>query len=496
MKLATKLKISFAVLILVSVCLMAGTIVGLTSFKLYELKNSYDADASYQTLINPAELIPKICASEYSDLKSAAEEGGDLLDEDFLKSINKRLNKKSAFLVVLYDKTAYYSGNDAADAVLSQLRTIEYTPDSDTGIYIGGEYQVIVQSISFSMDDKEGVAFVVMQLTELIPQMKMLIFDGIIGIFIVLLITSAFFTAWIHRATVKPINKLRLATRNIKDGNLDFDVNVRGKDEIADLCRDFDDMRQRLKENADDKIKNEENNRILIRNISHDLKTPLTTIKGYSEAIMDGVVDNPEKLAKYVRTIYTKACDMDRLIDELTLYSKIDANEMPYNFIQLDVTKYFDDAAEDLKAELESEGFSFTYENRLSGGEQIVADPEQFNRVINNIISNSVKYMDKDNPMLALKLTDEDEWVHIIIEDNGAGIAEADVEHIFDRFYRADASRNQRIGGSGIGLSIVKKIVEDHGGTIYAESAEGEGTQIHIKMLRVDPEEPCAGRIE
>ena len=114
----------------------------------------------------------------------------------------------------------------------------------------------------------------------------------------------------------------------------------------------------------------------------------------------------------------------------------------------------------------------------------IIADPEQLKRVINNIIGNSVKYMDKKKGIIDIRILDEIDSIRVEIEDNGKGIAAKDLPKIFERFYRTDASRNSAQGGSGIGLSIVKKIIEDHGGYIWATSKEGEGTCMHFVIRK------------
>ena len=247
-------------------------------------------------------------------------------------------------------------------------------------------------------------------------------------------------------------------------------------------------MRLRLKESAGEKIESEDNNRELITNISHDLKTPITAIKGYVEGIMDGVADSPEKMEKYIKTIYNKANDMDRLINELTIYSKIDTNRIPYTFLRLNVADYFNDCVEEVGVELESKGIELNYTNLVDSQTRIIADPEQLKRVINNIISNSVKYMDKEKEksIIDIRILDEADAIKVEIEDNGRGIAAKDLPNIFDRFYRSDSSRNSSKGGSGIGLSIVKKIVEDHGGYIYATSKEGEGTCMHFIIRKYE----------
>ena len=243
-------------------------------------------------------------------------------------------------------------------------------------------------------------------------------------------------------------------------------------------------MRIRLKENAEEKLQYETENRELIRNISHDLKTPITAIKGYVEGIMDGVASSPERLDKYIRTIYNKANDMDRLIDELTFYSKIDTNKIPYQFTKINVNSYFGDCAEEVGLDMESRGIELGYFNYVAEDVLVIADAEQLKRVINNIISNSVKYLDKPKCIINIRIKDVGDFIQIEIEDNGRGIAAKDLPYIFDRFYRTDSSRNSSQGGSGIGLSIVRKIVEDHGGRIWATSKEGIGTEMHLVLRK------------
>ncbi len=289
---------------------------------------------------------------------------------------------------------------------------------------------------------------------------------------------------WIYHSIVTPIHMLQVATQNIKNGNLDFEVEVHNKDEIGELCKDFEEMRIRLKDNAEEKLRSEQQSKELISNISHDLKTPITAIKGYVEGLIDGVADTPEKQNKYLQTVYSKAIDMDHLINELSFYSKIDTNKIPYTFSRLNVVGYFEDCAEDLSRELEDEHIGFSYQNYVDDSVQMIADAEQIKRVINNIVGNSKKYSDKADTKIHMTIKDVGDFVQVEIEDNGKGIAAKDLPYIFDRFYRTDASRNSSKGGSGIGLSIVKKIMEDHGGKIWVTSKEGIGTVMYLVLRK------------
>ena len=297
-------------------------------------------------------------------------------------------------------------------------------------------------------------------------------------------LTTGLLVYWIYRSISVPLAKLQKAARNIREGNLDFEIHQESEDEIGQLCQDFEEMRLRLKANAEEKVEFDRENKELISNISHDLKTPITAIKGYVEGIMDGVADTPEKMDRYIKTIYNKANEMDLLINELTLYSKIDTNRIPYNFTTISARDYFEDCAEDLHMELEAKGVGFSYQNDMEEDARVIVDPEQLRRVINNIVSNSLKYMDKPKAEITMGVKDVGDFIQIEMGDNGKGIASKDLPYIFDRFYRTDASRNSSKGGSGIGLSIVKKIVEEHGGNIWAASEEGAGTTMYFVVRK------------
>ena len=315
-------------------------------------------------------------------------------------------------------------------------------------------------------------------------QVRLMAKDLFFTAFVILIFTALSVGLWIYRSIAAPLVKLKKATQNIKEGNLDFVLEVEGNDEFSELCRDFEEMRIRLKESTEEKILLDKENKELISNISHDLKTPITAVKGYVEGIMDGVADTPEKMDRYVRTIYNKTNEMDHLINELTFYSKIDTNRIPYTFSKLNVEDYFSDCAEEIGLELETRGIELVYANYVESGTLVIADGEQIRRVIHNIISNAIKYMDKKKGIIQLRVKDVGDFVQVEIEDNGKGIGAKDLAYIFDRFYRTEVSRNSSKGGSGIGLSIVKKILEDHGGKVWATSRLGIGTIMYFVLRK------------
>lgn len=345
-----------------------------------------------------------------------------------------------------------------------QIGVIEHTYGST-----GTEYQSFSRSLEVLQE---------------MPEVRNFMIHTCIAIVMILTFTAIVMVFWIYGGIIGPINKLQEAAKNVKEGNLNFELKPEKDDEMGQLMLAFEDMRMRLRDNAEEKLKNDRESKELISNISHDLKTPITAIKGYVEGIRDGVADTPEKMEKYLGTIYNKANEMNTLINELTLYAKIDTNRIPYNFAPLSVNAYFNDCAEDIAMELDSKNIEFGYFNYVEGDQKIIADPEQLKRVINNIVSNSQKYMEREHGLVNLRVKDVGDFIQVELEDNGKGIAAKDLPNIFDRFYRTDASRNSSKGGSGIGLSIVKKIVEDHGGKIWATSREGTGTVMYFVIRK------------
>ena len=341
-----------------------------------------------------------------------------------------------------------------------------------------------VQESSSQASDSSQMVYDISLLQSSSSQVKLMAKDMILTATIILVFTALSVGLWIYRSIAVPLVKLKKATKNIKEGNLDFVLEGEGNDEFSQLCQDFEEMRKRLKESTEEKILMDKENKELISNISHDLKTPITAVKGYVEGIMDGVADTPEKMDRYVRTIYNKTNEMDHLINELTFYSKIDTNRIPYTFSKLNVEDYFSDCAEELGLEMETRGIELVYANYVEKGVQVIADGEQIRRVIHNIVSNAIKYMEKPRGIIQLRVKDVGDFIQVEIEDNGKGIAAKDLPYIFDRFYRTDVSRNSSKGGSGIGLSIVKKIMEDHGGKVWATSRLGIGTIMYFVLRK------------
>lgn len=305
-----------------------------------------------------------------------------------------------------------------------------------------------------------------------------------VAVFAILVITGFILISWSYGSFYPRMKELEEAAKRIKDGDLDFHVNVSGNDELTDVLSAFEDMRRELYKTSKEKYEAEEEQRALISNIAHDLKSPLTSIKGYAEGLRDGVCKTDEKRLSYENTIINKADEMNYLLNELSIYSKINANEIPYDFEQVNVKDYFTDLSGEIELDLENNGVKFIYRNFVESTASIIIDRKEIFRVIHNIINNSVKYRGDRELMIYLSLKSVDDFVEVEIKDNGPGIEKEDLPYIFDRSYRADESRNSKVGGSGFGLSIAKKIVEEHGGRIWAVSSKGNGTTIYFVLKK------------
>ena len=308
----------------------------------------------------------------------------------------------------------------------------------------------------------------------------------LILLIVIIIVTNGTLSYLVSKSILTPLKTLREATENIKKGNLNFKIKEVRKDEIGDLTKDFESMRQKLKQSLELQQRYEENRKLLISNISHDLKTPITSIKGYVEGIKDGVANTEEKQQKYVNTIYKKAYELDSLIDELFLFSTLDLNRVPFHFERLNITHFIKECMDDFSYGIEKSGVEIKFHNHINTAVLVKADREKLMRVFNNTIQNSMKYLDKDPGQIKIELSKLDKFALVTIEDNGVGIESEDLPLVFESFYRADKSRNSKTGGTGLGLAISKQIIEPHGGSIWAESSKGTGTAIKFTLQLMD----------
>lgn len=468
---------------------------------------------NYDIILNPVSFFYNVALSDYEAISKIANNLPDqFLDEEFLEQVNEKLLTRGSYLIVVKKGEYYFIGNqDKFEKIESIPLQGSYDENASQLTYIEQKTTSIIKEKTFYFSDNTlGQVFLVTDFSTIRPRWISAFKDMAMAVFFILFSTGTLLVIWIYQSILRPLNILRLATMQIGAGNLDEPIHVSSSDEIGQLCRDFEEMRIRLKNMVEESIQSEENTREIMSSISHDLKTPITAIKGYTEGIIDGVADTPEKQQKYLHTIYAKANDITYLIDELSLFSKVERNSLAYNFVSVNLDNYFTDCIEDVSLDLESQNMTIDYYNTTDKHTHILVDTEQLKRVLHNIIGNAVKYNDKPNGHISICIEDvaaqpiipplyrqinedgtdlvpprlPDEFIQVQIEDNGPGIAAKDLPHIFDRFFRADASRNSSKRGSGLGLAIVKMIISDHGGKVWAESIEGVGSSFYFTIRK------------
>lgn len=281
-----------------------------------------------------------------------------------------------------------------------------------------------------------------------------------------------------------PIVNLSRDAVRLADGELNIPVGGSAVKEIGQLCESVEKLRLRLCESVYDKKRYDENRKFLISGISHDLKTPITAVRGYIEGVLEGVVTGEEKRRKYLEAAIKKTDTIKTMIEDLLLYSKLDLNQIPFDITEVSAKKYTEQLIEDAHRSFELENKTLEFECDLGENVKIAIDTERFKRVISNITDNAKKNILPESGKVKITLRETKKTVIIEIADNGTGINEKDIQNIFNRFYRGDNARKND-GSSGLGLTIAKQIVTGHGGRIWATSEPGCGTKMMVSLRKV-----------
>lgn len=288
------------------------------------------------------------------------------------------------------------------------------------------------------------------------------------------------FKIFVSKKVLKPIKKITQSSNDIIEGKFDNYVTYNSEDEVGDLSYAFELMRDEL----GDHIKKEENikksEKEVIAAISHDIKTPLSSIKAYVEAIRDGMAETLEEKEEYTSIILKKIDTLNSLVSDLLEQSKADLEVLTIRKKEVSIKPFLQKLIEEIDLELKSKNIEFIWDKGIPEG-IINVDNIRIYQAVFNLISNSMKY-GKGNLTISFKSYIENRYLFICIEDNGIGISPEDMPYIFNKFYRGDKSRNSRIQGSGLGLSTCKYIVEKHGGEIYCKSLKDNGSTFYFTI--------------
>lgn len=487
MSIRVRLVLSYIAMLVVPLILAGIALMIFLIALLGDLKSVYQIDFKHR---NPIEEVMKQEAAVSADIKLiGSTEPDSLLKPEVANKIEEQLQPIRMELIIRKNQDiVYVSEKMNKPALLQELPAYGSASKKELKEREHGYWLIVEQYDVRFTDGSPGSVFIVTDMNFLGKFLRNYTSLFFLSLLLIFILTNGMLTYWVSRSIIRPLRMLKRAAEKIKEGQLDFEIRPMARDEIGTLSIAFEEMRRKLKESVEVQLQYEENRKELLSNISHDLKTPVTAIKGYVEGIIDGVTNSPEKLDKYVRTIYTKAVQMDRLIDELFLFSKLDLRKVPFHFERVELNSYLQDCIDELHMDIEKRGVTLEREAPQEGGPLwVMADRNQLRRVLVNIIENAVKYMDKEHGHIRLHIRPMSDRVILEVEDNGKGIDAEALPHIFDRFYRADPSRNASTGGSGLGLAIAKQIIEEHGGTIWAESEPGKGTSILFTLKKIEP---------
>lgn len=305
----------------------------------------------------------------------------------------------------------------------------------------------------------------------------------IVAVFVLAIVIISFITS---KTIVNPIKKIADGADEIARGNLDYEIDYKSKNELGQTVESFNQMRLRLKNSIEKQNKADEQRKELIAGIAHDVRTPLTSAKGYAQGLRDGIAATPEKQKKYIDRICSSIDDTDKILNELLDISRYELKSYKLNRVNVNLKEFIDDGAEEIKELLERSNFDFSLQCNVNKDTQISVDTDAFARVFRNIVMNSIKYARDDRQgMVRLIVSEYERTVIIELTDNGSGVESENLTKIFDTMYRTDPARTKVSQGSGLGLAVCKQIVELHGGLIWASSKQGEGLSIFISMPKI-----------
>lgn len=320
----------------------------------------------------------------------------------------------------------------------------------------------------------------------------------------VLLGLSAFFTRRMNRLVMEPLDLLVAGATRIQNGDLNERIEYHGEEELEHVIDTFNTMQETILADKEQRIRYEKARTDMVTGISHDLRTPLTSIQGYIKGVLDGVANTEQKKELYLKTAYESTEEMNVLLQKLFDFSRMESGQMPFSLVPVDLAEYTNAylAQKELVYDKEKVTFSFESDGMMP---ETKIDVEQVRRIFDNLLENSLKYADvtpvaiqvsckvtesgfmadvsedsKENDGTGEKQKKTKRYVELVWKDNGTGVPEDKLPHLFERFYRCDEARNKK--GSGVGLYVVKYIMERHNGSVTAENDHGLKLHLYFEL--------------
>ena len=306
------------------------------------------------------------------------------------------------------------------------------------------------------------------------------IYLGAVGTALLLTIffTNVYLTRSLFRHISEPLDELVAGVERIQQGDLDSPIAYTGRDEFKAACDAVDLMAAKLKAALEDEQSRTQSRKELIAGMSHDLKSPLTSIRAYSEALRDGVAATPELRQRYIETVCRKEQEIEGMVNRLFEFSKLDLSELPLDMNTVDAKATVDTVAADYTAATDIDTAALV-------GYTVLADESQLRRIAKNIIDNAVKYSGRECVRIAISAAAEGGGtVTLRFADDGRGVDDGQLDKLFDVFYRADPARERGTEGSGIGLAVVRKAAEAMVGSAAAEKSPLGGLCICVTLKK------------
>ncbi len=410
---------------------------------------------------------------DWSDRDGSSAKATELMNSlspttDTFESVGDRFSELGYALYVLLPAEGATVYGDLSQNTL--MESLEAQPEGRAKTYELGEDHVIARKLDpyllLAVQDPAS--------RDPASPKDLLIWFLIIGaaaIVIIMPITSLF-TRQLLKYITRPLTALISAAYRVEKGDLSTPIEHQGSDEFKTVCDSFDHMQQHLKDERDKNAAYEKARTDMISGISHDLRTPLTSVKGYIKGIRDGIANTPEKQQRYLQTAYAKADQMDTLLENLFFYSKLETGNLPMNMKPLDLTDLVRNFVSDTSLDPNMQQVTLTAHFKEKA-HMVLADAEQLRRILNNLTENAVKYAQADPLRISITIEREGDQEVITFADNGVGVAPDKLNNLFEQFWRGDSARMSGKGSSGLGLYIVKHIIDIHGGSITARSENG-----------------------
>lgn len=308
-----------------------------------------------------------------------------------------------------------------------------------------------------------------------------LVIAFVLLIYLLILALFAFIYSRITAASITiPLQKLCDGTRLLREGDYSVRVDLRLKNEFAELQNTFNDMAARIEHEISLRKKSEEDRRRLILDISHDLKNPMSSIQGYAELLMKKKGMTEQECDEHLKIILNNSKRANRLLTELFELSQLDSPEFSLKLLETDICEYIRQICGELVPQLEREGFKYEF-NIPEDSVFVLMDTDRFNQIIQNLANNAMRY-NPGGTLVTVSLTVQNNQVLIDFSDDGIGIPDHFASNIFKPFVRVDNSRNSKTGGSGLGLSIAKGIAEAHGGDLTLLPNKNKGSTFRITI--------------